>query len=171
MCAELRHCQRWVTNRERQRVPQWRTRDGKTSLSVGRRSRSRYRQIAACCGTEMTSATSGGRNRVAHYCKVDWCHLWPFSALSEVTKYVSVVCVFQWMWLAVFLLSMVKKSTTPLRVQSKRFHYSGVTQSQTLVFLANQFRKCFNVKCIKWFLYPSFVACPRSRAIKRLYFS
>jgi len=31
MCAELRHCQRWVTNRERQRVPQWRTRDGKTS--------------------------------------------------------------------------------------------------------------------------------------------
>jgi len=28
MCAELRHCQRWVTNRERQRVPQWRTRDG-----------------------------------------------------------------------------------------------------------------------------------------------
>jgi len=37
MCAELRHCQRWVTNRERQRVPQWRSRDGKTSLSVGRR--------------------------------------------------------------------------------------------------------------------------------------
>jgi len=30
MCAELRHCQRWVTNRKRQRVPQWRTRDGKT---------------------------------------------------------------------------------------------------------------------------------------------
>ena len=30
MCAELRHCQRWVTNGERQRVPQWRTRDGKT---------------------------------------------------------------------------------------------------------------------------------------------
>ena len=46
----------------------------KTSLSVGRRSGSRYRQIAACCGTEMTSA-SGGRNRVAHHCKVDWCHL------------------------------------------------------------------------------------------------
>jgi len=22
MCAELRHCQRWVTNTERQRVPQ-----------------------------------------------------------------------------------------------------------------------------------------------------
>ena len=33
MCAELRHCQRWVTNRQRQRVPQWRTRDGKTSVS------------------------------------------------------------------------------------------------------------------------------------------
>ena len=47
MCAELRHCQRWVTNGERQRVPQWRTRDGKTSLSVSRRSCSRYRQIAA----------------------------------------------------------------------------------------------------------------------------
>jgi len=31
MCAELRHCQRWVTDRERQRVPQCRTRDGKTS--------------------------------------------------------------------------------------------------------------------------------------------
>ena len=46
----------------------------KTSLSVGRRSRSRYHQIAACCGTEMTSA-SRGRNRVAHHCKVDWCHL------------------------------------------------------------------------------------------------
>ena len=30
MYAELRHCQRWVTNRQRQRVPQWRTRDGKT---------------------------------------------------------------------------------------------------------------------------------------------
>jgi len=75
MCPELRHCQRWVTNRERQRVPQWRTRDGKTSLSVvSRRSRSMYRQIAACCGTEMTSA-SGGRNWVVHHCKVDWCHL------------------------------------------------------------------------------------------------
>ena len=46
----------------------------KTSLSVSRRSRSRYRQIAACCGTEMTSA-SGGRNRVAHHRKVDWGHL------------------------------------------------------------------------------------------------
>jgi len=46
----------------------------KTSLSVSRRSRSRYRQIAACCGTEMTSA-SGGRNWVAHHWKVDWCHL------------------------------------------------------------------------------------------------
>ena len=56
MCAELHHCQRWVTNREWQRVPQWRTRDGKTSLSVGCRLRSRYRQIAACCGTEMTSS-------------------------------------------------------------------------------------------------------------------
>ena len=32
MCAELHHCQRWVTNRERQRVPQWRTRDGKPSF-------------------------------------------------------------------------------------------------------------------------------------------
>ena len=74
MYAELRQCQRWVTNRERQRVPQWRTRDGKTSLSVSRRSRLRYRQIAACCGKKMTSA-SGGRNRVAHHCKVDWCHL------------------------------------------------------------------------------------------------
>ena len=30
--------------------------------------------ITACHGTEMTSA-SGGRNRVAHHCKVDWCHL------------------------------------------------------------------------------------------------
>jgi len=38
MCAELRHCHRWVTNRQRQRVSQWRTRDGKTSLSVCRRS-------------------------------------------------------------------------------------------------------------------------------------
>ena len=57
MCAELRHCKKWVTNRERQRVPQWRTcRDGKTSLSVSRRSCSRYRQIAACCRSEMTSA-------------------------------------------------------------------------------------------------------------------
>jgi len=74
MCAELRHCQRWVTNRERQRVPQWRTRDGKTSLSVNRRSCSRYRQIAACCRSEMTSA-SGSRNRVAHHSKVDWCRL------------------------------------------------------------------------------------------------
>ena len=61
MCAELRHCQRWVTNRERKRVPQWRTRDGKTSLSVSRRSWSRYRQIAACCRSGMTS-DSGGRN-------------------------------------------------------------------------------------------------------------
>jgi len=34
MCAELRYCQRWVTNRERQRVPQWWTRDRKTYLSV-----------------------------------------------------------------------------------------------------------------------------------------
>jgi len=34
MCAELRHCQRRVTNGKRQRVPQCRTRDGKTSLSV-----------------------------------------------------------------------------------------------------------------------------------------
>ena len=79
MCAELRHCQRWVTNRERQRVPQWRTRDGKTSLSVSCRSWSRYRQIATCCRSEMTSA-SGGRNRVAHHCKVPsgavlWRHL------------------------------------------------------------------------------------------------
>jgi len=74
MCAELCHCQRCVTNRERQRVPQWRTRDGKTSLSVSRRAWSRYRQIAACYRSEMTSA-SGGRNRVAHHCKVDWCHL------------------------------------------------------------------------------------------------
>ena len=64
MCAELRHCQRWVTDRERQRVPQWRTRDGKTSLSVSCHSKSRYCQIAACCGTEMTSA-SRSRNRVA----------------------------------------------------------------------------------------------------------
>jgi len=40
ICAELRHCQRWVTNRERQRVPQWRTRDGKTS--------------ALCCSTRRT---------------------------------------------------------------------------------------------------------------------
>jgi len=31
MCTELRYCQRWVTNREWQRDPQWRTRDGKTS--------------------------------------------------------------------------------------------------------------------------------------------
>jgi len=74
MCAELRNCQRWVTNRERQRVPQWRTRDGKTSLSVSRRSCSRYRQIAACCRSEMTSA-SGSRNGVAHRSKVDWCRL------------------------------------------------------------------------------------------------
>ena len=76
MCAELRHCQRWVTNRERQRVPQSRTRDGKTSLSISHRSRWKYCQIATCCGTptEMT-LPSGGRNRVAHHCKVDWCHL------------------------------------------------------------------------------------------------
>ena len=47
--------------RERQRVPQWRTRDGKTSLSVSRRSWSRYRQIGACCRSGMTS-DSGGRN-------------------------------------------------------------------------------------------------------------
>ena len=66
MCAELRHCQWWVTNGERQRVPQWRTRDAKTSLSVSRRSWSRYRQIVACCRSEMTSA-SGGRNRVVHH--------------------------------------------------------------------------------------------------------
>ena len=57
MCAELRHCQRWVTNGERQlQVPQWWTRDGKTSLSLSRRSWLRYRQIAACCRLEMTSA-------------------------------------------------------------------------------------------------------------------
>jgi len=31
-------------------------------------------QIAACCRSEMTSA-SGSRNRVAHHCKVDWFHL------------------------------------------------------------------------------------------------
>ena len=31
-------------------------------------------QIAACCRSEMTSA-SGGRNRVARHCKVDWCRL------------------------------------------------------------------------------------------------
>ena len=74
MCAELRHCQRWVTDRERQWVPQWRTRDGKTSLSVSHRSWPRYRQIAACCRSEMTLA-SGGRNWVAHHCKVDWCLL------------------------------------------------------------------------------------------------
>jgi len=36
MCAELRHCQRWVMNRERQRVPQWRTIDEKTSVSLWR---------------------------------------------------------------------------------------------------------------------------------------
>jgi len=58
MCGELRHCQRWVTNRKRQRVPQWRTRDGKP-LSVSRRSWSRYRQIAACCRSEMTSVMRG----------------------------------------------------------------------------------------------------------------
>ena len=46
----------------------------KTSLSISRRSWSRYRQIAVCCRSEMTSA-SGGRNRVAHHCKVDWCLL------------------------------------------------------------------------------------------------
>jgi len=74
MCAELRHCQRWVTNRERQRVPQWRTRDEKTSLSISRRLWSKYCQIAAWCRSEMTSA-SGGRNRVARHCKVDWCRL------------------------------------------------------------------------------------------------
>ena len=74
MCAELCHCQRCVTNRERQRVPQWRTRDGKTSLSVSRRAWSRYRQIAACCRSEMTSA-SRGRNWVAHHCKIECCRL------------------------------------------------------------------------------------------------
>ena len=43
-------------------------------MSVSRRSRSRYRQIAACCRSEMTLA-SGSRNRVAHHFKVDWCRL------------------------------------------------------------------------------------------------
>ena len=38
------------------------------------RSWSRYRQIAECCGSEMTSA-SRGKNLVAHHCKVDWCRL------------------------------------------------------------------------------------------------
>jgi len=100
MCAELRHCQRWVMNRERQRVPQWRTRDGKTSLSVGRRSGSRYRQIAACCGTEMTSA-SGGRNRVAHHCKSWRCvtlsgFLQSHSSLSVKLHF--LWHVLQWPW-------------------------------------------------------------------------
>ena len=72
MCAEMRHCQRWVTNRERQRVPQWRTRDRKTSLSVSRRSCSRYRQIAACCRSEMTSA-SGSRNQTSSGPRYDAC--------------------------------------------------------------------------------------------------
>ena len=46
----------------------------KTSLSISRRSCSRYRQIAACCRSEITSA-SGSRNWVAHHSKVDWCRL------------------------------------------------------------------------------------------------
>jgi len=44
----------------------------------------------------MTSA-SGGRNRVAHHCKVDWCHLVKTLEYQQCIV-IALVCMFVSLW-------------------------------------------------------------------------
>jgi len=84
MCAELRHCQRWVTNRERQRVPQWRSRDGKTSLSVGRRIH----------GSWLHSAYVHGLIRPRSRCMI--CTTEDCESPTGLSQWIVCVCVCVW---------------------------------------------------------------------------
>ena len=134
------------TNRERQRVPQWQTRDEKTSLSVSRCSCSRYRQIAVCCRSEMTSA-SGGRNRVAHHCKVGWCRL--VKTLENQQTDLALQATILRVWVGGY--PHAKRSSYTFDLTSKFFwpKYSSLHKLSSVIFRTG---KCERHEVGEWLL-------------------
>jgi len=72
--TELSRCQWWVTNWQRERLPQDRTRNSKTSLAVSRCSEAWYYKVTTRSGTEMTTI-GWFRHRWAQFSEVCWCGL------------------------------------------------------------------------------------------------